>query len=230
MHRFGRCAEPTKSISVDAEAYDLWVLKHRLAPCLRRSGGGPGIINESCVLRDVVHHNRQTRIMATPGAIIIRQALLGDAPGFPNLMTELGYPATEQFVRERLAQLASGAEDVVFIADCAGEIGGFLSFHVIPLFHVEGNLGRITALVVSSRFRRCGIGQKLVTAAEEFAWAHGCVARGDYQRRSSRRCSRFLRGSRLPAGDTQISQIKVTECWRSISNPRELKKSRFVAS
>jgi GNAT superfamily N-acetyltransferase len=123
-----------------------------------------------------VQHNRpETRIMATPGAIIIRQALLGDAPGFPNLMTELGYPATEQFVRERLAQLASGAEDVVFIADCAGEVGGFLSFHVIPLFHVEGNLGRITALVVSSRFRRCGIGQKLVTAAEEFAWAHGCV-------------------------------------------------------
>jgi GNAT superfamily N-acetyltransferase len=123
-----------------------------------------------------VHHDRpETRIMATYGAIIIRQALLGDAAGFPKLMTELGYPVTERFVRERLAQLASGAGDVVFIADCAGEIVGFLSFHVIPLFHVEGNLGRITALVVSSRFRRRGIGQKLVTAAEEYAWAHGCV-------------------------------------------------------
>jgi GNAT superfamily N-acetyltransferase len=63
----------------------------------------------------------------------------------------------------------------VFIADCGGEIGGFLSLHVIPLFHVEGNLGRITVLVVSSRCRHYGIGKKLVTAAEEFAWAHGCV-------------------------------------------------------
>ena len=151
-------------------------LKTRVGDCLRRSDGGPGIINESCVLRDVVHHDRpETRIMATPGAIIIRQALLGDAAGFPNLMTELGYPATERFDKERLAQLASDAGDVVFIADCAGVIVGFLSFHVIPLFHVEGNLGRITALVVSSRFRRCGIGKELVTAAEEFAWAHGCV-------------------------------------------------------
>ena len=41
----------------------------------------------------------ETRIMATPGAIIIRQALLDDAAGFPKLMTELGYRATEQFVR-----------------------------------------------------------------------------------------------------------------------------------
>jgi hypothetical protein len=92
--------------------------------------------------------------MATPGAIIIRQAILDDAAGFPKLMIELGYRATEQFVRERLAQLASGAENVVFIADCAGEIGGFLSFHVIPLFHVEGNLGRITAFYEAVGYRQ----------------------------------------------------------------------------
>jgi hypothetical protein len=32
--------------------------------------------------------------MATPGAIIIRQAILDDAAGFPKLMIELGYRAT----------------------------------------------------------------------------------------------------------------------------------------
>jgi len=106
---------------------------------------------------------------------LVRDAAVSDALDVTNLIGELGYSVAEQFVRDRLTQLSSKAEDKVFIADRAGEIGGFLSFHVLPLLHVDGNLGRITALAVSSRFRRCGIGRKLVAAAEQFAWANGCV-------------------------------------------------------
>jgi GNAT superfamily N-acetyltransferase len=113
--------------------------------------------------------------MPTTEATIIREALIGDAVQIASLISELGYSATEQFVRDRLTQLSSSAADMVFIAEHAGEIGGFLSFHVLPLFHVEGNLGRITALAVSPRFRRCRIGRELVAAAERFAWSHGCV-------------------------------------------------------
>jgi GNAT superfamily N-acetyltransferase len=108
-------------------------------------------------------------------ATTVRVALLSDAPELVSLISELGYSVTEQFVRDRLTELSSSVADIVFIVDCGGEIAGFLSFHLIPLWHVDGNLGRITALVVSSRFRRCGIGRKLIAAAEEFAWAHRCV-------------------------------------------------------
>jgi GNAT superfamily N-acetyltransferase len=113
--------------------------------------------------------------MPTTEVTIIREALISDAVHIASLISELGYSATEQCVRDRLTQLSSTPADMVFIADYAGEIGGFLSFHVLPLLHVEGNLGRITALAVSSRFRRCGIGRKLVATAERFAWTHGCV-------------------------------------------------------
>jgi GNAT superfamily N-acetyltransferase len=88
---------------------------------------------------------------------------------------ELGYSVTEQFVRDRLTEFSSSVADIVLIADCGGQIGGFLSFHMLPMLHVDGNPGRITALAVSSRFRRCGIRRKLIAAAEEFAWDHRCV-------------------------------------------------------
>jgi hypothetical protein len=73
---------------------------------------------------------------------------MGDAAEIATLIVELGYSPTEQFVRDRLTQLSSSAMDMVFVAEYAGEIGGFLSFHILLLFHVEGNLGRITALAV----------------------------------------------------------------------------------
>jgi GNAT superfamily N-acetyltransferase len=113
--------------------------------------------------------------MPTTEATIIREALLSDSVQISGLISELGYSATEQVARDRLAQLSSSAADVVFIADCGGEIAGFLSFHILPLFHVEGNLGRITAVAVSARFRRHGIGGQLIGAAERFTWAHGSV-------------------------------------------------------
>jgi len=105
----------------------------------------------------------------------IRKAIPSDAAQIASLLGELGYPATETFVCDRLAYLAPRTEDSVFVADFHGEIAGFLSFHILPLFHVEGGLGRITALAVSSRFQRRGIGKELVSAAESFAWSNGCI-------------------------------------------------------
>jgi GNAT superfamily N-acetyltransferase len=46
---------------------------------------------------------------------------------------------------------------------------------MFPLLRVEGALGRITALVVSSRFKRHGIGRRLLAEAEGFAWSCGCT-------------------------------------------------------
>jgi len=105
----------------------------------------------------------------------IRQAAPSDAPQIAILLGELGYPASEEFVLCRLSHLAQSTEDMVFIAEFRGEIVGFLAFHIIPLFHVEGGLGRIIALSVSSRSQRQGIGSKLIAAAEQFAWERGCV-------------------------------------------------------
>jgi len=106
---------------------------------------------------------------------VIRKAIANDAAQIAALLGELGYPASAQSVKNRLINLSSNNGDVVFVADYGGEITGFLSLHVIPLLHIDGRWGRITALSVGSRFRRHGVGRRLVSAAENFAWENGCV-------------------------------------------------------
>jgi GNAT superfamily N-acetyltransferase len=109
------------------------------------------------------------------GVIRVRLATGGDAAGISVLLCELGYPADEAFVSTRLTVLSSGSDNAVLVAECDGEIAGFLAFHVIPLFHVAGGLGRIIALSVSPHFQRRGIGRELVAAAESFGRDRGCL-------------------------------------------------------
>jgi hypothetical protein len=93
---------------------------------------------------------------------MVREARSTDSSQIACLLGELGYPSSELFVRGRLGHLSLNAENPVFVAEYDNQIAGFLSFHIIPLFHLEGGLGRITALVVSARCRGCGLGKSLL--------------------------------------------------------------------
>jgi GNAT superfamily N-acetyltransferase len=97
----------------------------------------------------------------------MRTALADDAPQLAALMGELGYPATREFIQEKLAQLSSTPGTRIFVADCDGKVIGLLSLSILPLLHVDGGLGR-TALVVASQFKGRGIGKRLVAEAEAF--------------------------------------------------------------
>jgi ribosomal protein S18 acetylase RimI-like enzyme len=105
----------------------------------------------------------------------IRAALADDSPQLAALMGELGYPTTREFVQEKLAQLSSIPGTKIFVADYDGKVVGLLSFSILPLLHLEGGLGRITALVVASQFKGRGIGKRLVAEAESFAWNNRCA-------------------------------------------------------
>jgi N-acetylglutamate synthase-like GNAT family acetyltransferase len=99
----------------------------------------------------------------------IRAATDSDAPGIAELLGELGYSIETNFVRDRLALLATRPDDFVLVAERQGAVAGLVSGHVFPLFHAEAWVGRITALVVPADQRRKGIGRLLLSAAEEFA-------------------------------------------------------------
>ena len=60
-------------------------------------------------------------------------------------------------------------------ADGDGDLIGVAALHVMPIFEVTGKLARLLALVVDERYRGRGVGQSLVTAAEESARVAGCV-------------------------------------------------------
>jgi GNAT superfamily N-acetyltransferase len=107
--------------------------------------------------------------------INVRPATEGDATAISGLLSELGYSLEVAHVKKNIVLLSSSSSDTVLVAEVGSSIAGVLSFHVIPLFHVVGNLGRISSLVVSSQWQCQGVGSQLVQAAEDFGWSRGCL-------------------------------------------------------
>jgi len=113
-----------------------------------------------------------------PTTIVVRPAIERDATSVSALLHELGYWLEAAQVEKNIALLSLSSSDAVLVAEVDSgvvDVVGVLSFHIIPLFHVVGNLGRITSLVVSPGWRQHGVGRKLAEAAQEFAWSQGCL-------------------------------------------------------
>jgi N-acetylglutamate synthase-like GNAT family acetyltransferase len=91
--------------------------------------------------------------------VFVRDAQTDDAAAVSVLLAQLGYSNPESLAREKIALLTEREDDRVFVAHVGGQVVGVLSVHVMPLLHVPGSLGRITALVVDERKRGVGIGR-----------------------------------------------------------------------
>lgn len=145
-----------------------------------------------------------------PSLISIRTARSCDAPALSTLIVQLGYTLDAAAVSARL-ECYSGDRSVVLIAERESKVVGVLSFHAIPLFHENANLGRITAMAIRADCRRQGVGRLLVRAAEEHAISLRCsrieVTSGDHREHDAHLfyaaqgyhpdCRRFLK--RLPS-------------------------------
>lgn len=97
-----------------------------------------------------------------------------DAEQISILMTELGYPNTIDFFRERFDTLLNTGLDRILVAERGGFILGIITLHFMPLPHLPGNLCRVVALAVKSDSQRQGVGAKLMVTAEEIAREKGC--------------------------------------------------------
>jgi GNAT superfamily N-acetyltransferase len=107
--------------------------------------------------------------------LLIREAVETDSAPIAGLLGELGYLNEASFVAGRLQLAADSAADHVLVAERGGQVLGFASLHLVPLFHQEGNLCRITAIAVSRSARRQGVGRRLLAAAEKFAQGNGAI-------------------------------------------------------
>jgi GNAT superfamily N-acetyltransferase len=108
-------------------------------------------------------------------AAAIRSAKVEDSPQIAALLGQLGYPSESEIVGKKISLLSSGGADRIWVAEFKGKVVGLLGFHLTPLLHVSGSLGRITALVVDEKFRGKAIGRQLVEAAERWAWERDCT-------------------------------------------------------
>lgn len=104
----------------------------------------------------------------------IRDARADDAEALAGLLDQLGYPTSTDAVTRRLTRLAESDADRVFVAEEDGAIVGFASVHVSLAVEYDEPAAKLSAIAVDENYRRRGIGEALVSAAEQEARTRGC--------------------------------------------------------
>jgi GNAT superfamily N-acetyltransferase len=104
--------------------------------------------------------------------ITIRLAQPEDAVRIADLCSQLGYPATADAVRERLAEIGQDERHAVFVAEGAGRVAGWIHVYLCPLV-VVGLQAEIGGLVVDENWRGRGVGRLLLEWAEQWVRERG---------------------------------------------------------
>ena len=108
-------------------------------------------------------------------AMHIRDATDEDAAAVAVLITQLGYPTTEQQMRHRLQRVGADAQYVSLVALDQAEVVGFLGLAFGLHYEYDGSYARIVALSVAPQMQGKGVGTALVTAAENIARSRGAL-------------------------------------------------------
>ncbi len=106
--------------------------------------------------------------------VVLRSATEADAKHVESLLAELGYPSKEADVRHRLRRSLDSDTSCFLVAQSASEVIGLVIAELVPYFPNGSTICRVTGLVVSTRHRGQGVGEKLLTGAADFARAHHC--------------------------------------------------------
>ena len=106
----------------------------------------------------------------------IRPATAADAGDIARLITDLGYPCSEDQMRARLTALAADAAHAAFVAEVNGKVAAMIGAFVCRIYEEDAPVGRIIALNVDGAFRRRGLGRALVERAEAWFRAQGVAA------------------------------------------------------
>ena len=107
-------------------------------------------------------------------AFSIRAAAPSDAPILCELLSQLGYPATEAEIPARLSAVAGFPRAAAFVAmNGYREVVGLATTHLFPSIHDNGPVAWLTTLVVLEDARGAGIGSALVKHVEQWATQNG---------------------------------------------------------
>jgi GNAT superfamily N-acetyltransferase len=106
------------------------------------------------------------------GTVRIRRATVEDAAAMAALSAVLGYPVEADEFAARLARCVDARDDAVFVAADDGDVYGWIHGADHRLLD-SGRQCEILTLIVDSRHRRSGIGQRLVGEIAGWASARG---------------------------------------------------------
>jgi GNAT superfamily N-acetyltransferase len=106
--------------------------------------------------------------------VTFRQATLADAEPIASLLTELGYASKAADVVDRVQRSLHSGTSWLLLAQLENDVTGLIAAELVPYFPNGSTVCRVTALVVTGRHRRLGLGEKLLARATDFARERGC--------------------------------------------------------
>ena len=106
-------------------------------------------------------------------SITIREARKTDAPAVARLVSQLGYPASEGEITDRLSKLEKSPGYAVWVAEADGRAVGLVGVFLHSALEYEGLHGRLLGLVVDEPYRGKGIGEQLMHWTERWLREHG---------------------------------------------------------
>jgi N-acetylglutamate synthase-like GNAT family acetyltransferase len=105
----------------------------------------------------------------------IRVATPADSVAISNLCRQLGYSVSPAQVEQRLALIQNQVNHAIFVAQLPNQkLAGWIHIYSHPSLLAE-HQAEIGGLVVDVHCRQCGIGQKLIQAAQNWAKKQGCT-------------------------------------------------------
>ncbi|QEM02868.1 GNAT family N-acetyltransferase [Mucilaginibacter rubeus] len=99
----------------------------------------------------------------------IRSATLADHTAISNLLTQLGYPGTEDFLPENLEKMLRQSSSQVLVYEDEGAVAGFIAIDFLTQLVVKGDFIRISCFSVDESTRGKGIGKSLEDYITELA-------------------------------------------------------------
>lgn len=110
---------------------------------------------------------RQADSPSTP--LRIRSAQLGDASDVAALLDELGYPCSREEAAERISRVLHDPRSALLLGEVEGKVCGLVAMDTRYSITRGADLARISALVVSPKAARQGIGRQLLREIEMVA-------------------------------------------------------------
>lgn len=101
--------------------------------------------------------------------MIIREPLHTDALELSGLMDDLGYPTSKSQMQTRMRTIQNDPNYQTFVAENEGGLIGMIGLFKGFSYEKDEPYVRIIAFVVKEEYRKQGVGQALVSHAEDWA-------------------------------------------------------------
>ncbi len=104
----------------------------------------------------------------------IRKATLADSSKIQDLLIQMGYPDTGNFILKKMELLLSHPDEALLVYEESDKVLAFISIHFIPQIALEGDFARISYFAVDETARSNGIGKKMEAYCVAMAQERNC--------------------------------------------------------